>query len=46
MKRTNIWLTDEQHKKLGELSGKTLAPMSALIRRAIDEFLARQGKKG
>jgi Ribbon-helix-helix domain len=43
MKRTNIYLTDEQHRRLGKLSEKTLAPVAALIRRAIDEFLKRQG---
>ncbi|MFZ0335851.1 MAG: ribbon-helix-helix domain-containing protein [Candidatus Acidiferrales bacterium] len=42
MKRTNIYLTDEQMKRLEGLSKKTLAPVAALVRRAIDEFLKRQ----
>jgi predicted DNA-binding protein len=41
-RRTNIYLTAEQHKKLAALSKQTLAPVAALIRRAIDEFLKRQ----
>ena len=40
--RTNIYLTGEQHKKLAGLSKKTLAPVAALIRKAIDEFLKQQ----
>jgi|HubBroStandDraft_6_1064221.scaffolds.fasta_scaffold5428580_1 predicted DNA-binding protein len=39
MKRTNINLREDQHKKLGVLSGKTGATMSALIRKAIDAYL-------
>jgi Ribbon-helix-helix domain len=42
MKRTNIWITVEQHTKLGQLSKKKLAPVSALVRLAIDEFLKKQ----
>lgn len=41
-KRTNIYLTTEQWRRLGQLSKKTLAPVSALIRRAIDDFLRKQ----
>jgi len=41
-RRTNIYLTAEQHRKLAALSKQTMAPMAALIRRAIDEFLKRQ----
>jgi predicted DNA-binding protein len=42
VKRTNINLRDDQHKKLGTLSEKTGAPMSALIRKAIDEYLKKK----
>jgi predicted DNA-binding protein len=42
MKRTNIWLKDSQAKKLKALSKKTDIPMSALIRRAIDEYLKKK----
>ena len=41
-KRTNIYLTTEPWRKMTRLSRKTLAPVSALIRRAVDEFLAKQ----
>ncbi len=41
MKRTNIWLTDEHLKKLKALSEKTAAPVSALIRKAIEEYLKK-----
>jgi predicted DNA-binding protein len=39
MKRTNIWLSDAQLKKLRTVSQKTGAPVSALIRMAIDSYL-------
>ncbi len=42
MKRTNIWLKDSHAKKLQALSKKTDIPMSALIRRAIDEYLKKK----
>jgi predicted DNA-binding protein len=42
MKRTNIWLKDEHLKKLKALSEKTGAPVSALIRKAIDAYLKRK----
>jgi len=41
MKRTNIWLEDGQKKKLEALSEKTGAPVSALIRMAIDSYLRK-----
>ena len=41
-RRTNIYLTDEQLQRLGALSKKTMAPVAALVRKAIDEFLKRQ----
>jgi len=42
MKRTNIWLSDGQLKKLKALSEKTGAPVSALIRKAIAEYLKKK----
>jgi predicted DNA-binding protein len=41
MKRTNINLREDQHKKLNALSDKTGATMSALIRKAIDAYLKK-----
>jgi predicted DNA-binding protein len=42
MKRTNIWLKDDQLKKLKVISDKTGAPVSALIRKAIEEYLRKK----
>lgn len=42
MKRTNIYLTDPQHKQLQVLSRKTGTRVSELVRRAIDEYLQKQ----
>ena len=42
MKRTNIYLKDEDLKRLKALSEKTGAPVSALIRKAIAEFLKKK----
>lgn len=42
MKRTNIWLENEHLKRLKVLSDKTGAPVSALIRKAIAEFLKKK----
>jgi len=39
MKRTNINLRENQHQALAQLSAKTGATVSELIRRAIDEYL-------
>jgi predicted DNA-binding protein len=41
MKRTNINLREDQWAKLGKLSEKTGATMSALIRKAIDAYLKK-----
>jgi predicted DNA-binding protein len=41
-KRTNIYLDTGQLQKLKALSEKTGAPMSALIRKAIDNFLRKK----
>ncbi len=44
-KRTNIYFTQEQWQRLTRLSKETLATPSAMIRRAVDEYLDRQEKK-
>jgi predicted DNA-binding protein len=42
MKRTNINLREIQHRALAQLSEKTGATVSELIRRAIDEYLKKR----
>lgn len=42
LQRTTVWLPDKQRKGLKAVSERTAAPVSALIRKAIDEFLKRQ----
>jgi hypothetical protein len=44
MKRTVVWLTDPQATQLARISEKSLAPVSALVRLAVEEFLAKSGK--
>lgn len=39
MKRTNIYLREDHLKKLKALSEKTGAPVSALIRKAIEKYI-------
>jgi predicted DNA-binding protein len=39
MNRTQIQLTDEQHKQLRELSKETREPIASLIRKSVDHFL-------
>jgi predicted DNA-binding protein len=39
MKRTALFLKEEQLKKLQKLSEKTGAPVAELVRRAIDVYL-------
>jgi len=41
VKRTNIWLKEDHLTKLKVLSEKTGAPVSALIRKAIEEYLKK-----
>jgi hypothetical protein len=41
MKRIAMYITEQQHKLLKELSERTGLTMAELVRRAIDEFLAR-----
>ena len=45
MKRTALFLKEEQIKKLQKLSEKTGAPVAELIRRAIDRYLQERSKK-
>ena len=40
-KLTNLRITDEQLKKLKAVSDKTGAPVSEIIRRAIDAYLKK-----
>jgi hypothetical protein len=44
MKRTVVWLTDEQVKALMAISKKSLAPVSALVRQAVKKFLKDRRK--
>jgi predicted DNA-binding protein len=39
VKQVNVYLTHEQHAKLLKLKEKTGAPVSEIIRRAIDQYL-------
>jgi predicted DNA-binding protein len=45
MKRTALFLKDDQAKKLQVLSENTGAPVSELIRRAIDKYLKGRAKE-
>ncbi len=45
MKRTALFLKEEQIKKLQKLSDKTGAPVAELIRRAIDKYLHERTKE-
>jgi predicted DNA-binding protein len=45
MKRTALFLKEEQLEKLQELSDKTGAPIAELVRRAIDSYLAIRKKE-
>jgi predicted DNA-binding protein len=40
--RLNIYLSPQQKEKLDKLSDKTGAPMSELVRRAIDLYLKKE----
>ena len=42
MKRTTIWLQEGHQQKLKVLSDKTGAPVSALIRKAIEVYLKKK----
>ena len=45
MKRTALFLEEDQRKKLLTLSEKTGAPVAELIRRAIDEYLKKRARE-
>jgi predicted DNA-binding protein len=45
MKRTALFLKEEQLKRLVKLSHKTGAPVAELIRRAIDKYLLERAKE-
>jgi hypothetical protein len=42
MKRTVIWLTEEQNTELAQISKSTAAPVSALVRKAVTRFLEQK----
>jgi predicted DNA-binding protein len=46
MKRTSLFLREDQLKKLEGRSAETGAPVAELIRRAIDAYLQSISKKG
>jgi predicted DNA-binding protein len=43
--RTNIYLRDDQMKRLKKLHEKTGAPVAELVRRAVDEYLKQRAKE-
>jgi hypothetical protein len=45
LEKTNLFLGVGQRKELRTLSRRTMIPISALIRKAIDEFLDRELRK-
>jgi predicted DNA-binding protein len=46
-KRTNIYLSEDQLKRLRALSEKTGAPVAELVRRGVEMYLKRiEGGKG
>jgi predicted DNA-binding protein len=44
VKQVNVYLTHEQHERLLKLKEKTGAPVSDMIRRAIDQYLKVAGR--
>jgi hypothetical protein len=42
MRRTVVWLTDAQTSTLTRMSKLSLAPVSALVRQAVKEFLRKK----
>jgi predicted DNA-binding protein len=42
MKRTNIYLREDHLKKLKAISDQTGAPIAALVRKAIEEYLKKK----
>jgi hypothetical protein len=45
MKRTTLWLTEAQIEKLNQISRRTGLGISELIRRFVDEALAKKENK-
>ena len=45
MKRTVVWLTTEQVRALSGMSKRLLAPVSALVRQAVKQFLHEKGRR-
>jgi len=45
MKRTALFLKEEQLNKLLKLSEKTGAPVAELVRRAVDGYLKKRAKE-
>ena len=45
MRRTALFLKEQQMEKLQKLSKKTGAPVAALVRRAIDAYLLSRKKE-
>lgn len=45
MKRTVIWLTEQQTSALEQMSESSLAPISALVRQAVKEYLEKKPRK-
>jgi len=41
MRAIRLYMREDQLKKLKRISEKTLAPVSALIRKAVDEYLRK-----
>ena len=44
-KRTNIYLPEEQSRRLKKLAQKKDVSVSELVRRAIEEYLSKEEKK-
>jgi hypothetical protein len=44
MRRTVVWLMNRQVEQLTTLSKQSLAPVSALVRHAVNQFLERKRK--
>jgi hypothetical protein len=44
MKRTVVWLTNNQVKTLATISKKSLAPVSALVRQAVQQYIQLKRK--
>lgn len=44
--RTQIYLTEEQHQMLSDLSYRKKTPVAEMIRRAVDEYLDKLSSEG